>query len=120
MAKFINDVILDAAVDKVIADADKVILFDSYSTDFATINTNKLGEYAPTMSKANGDTSGRKAILAAQAAVPITAAGNFNNFAVVDTVNSRVLYVGNGTTKPLTIGDKVDTPENDLEFADPS
>ncbi len=120
MTKFINDSILDAAIDKIIADGNQVVLFDTYSTDYATIQANKLGVYTPSLSKANGDVSGRKVIIAADSTVPIVASGDFNNFAIVDTLNNVVLYVGNGTRKPLTVGDTVDTPESDLEFSDPS
>ena len=119
MAKFINDIVLDAAIDKMIAEGNLVALFDTYSTDYTTINTNKLGSYVPVLTKADGDVSGRKLNLAASAGISITATGNFNNFAVLDTVGLTVLYVGNGTTKALTSGDTVDAPTSDLEFADP-
>lgn len=119
MAKYINDTVLDAAIDKIIAEGNLVALFDAYSTDYATINTNKLGSYVPTLTKADGDVSGRKLNLAAETGVAITVDGNFNNFAILNTTGSTVLYVGNGTTKALTNGDTVDTPSADLEFADP-
>lgn len=120
MTKYVNDIVLDAPIDKIITDGDLVLLFDVYSEVYATLNTNKLGSYVPTITKANGDVSGRKGTLAASTAVSIIANGNFNHYAVVDTVNSVVLYIGDGTVKALNTGDTVDTPVADIEFSDPA
>lgn len=123
MAKYLNDTdVLDAALDG-IETANMLRIFDTFSTDYATINTNKLAEVSltgPDFTKADGDTSGRKVTVAAKNAVPVTATGSYNHLALVDTVGSKVLAVTDGTTKAITSGDEVDIPAFDLEVGDPS
>lgn len=123
MAKFLNDAVLDAALDHAINNADKIYLFDAYSTDYATINTNKLAEVAVVggdFTKANGDTSGRKAIVAAKTGVNVTADGNYNHLAIVKSTTSTILAITDGTTKALNNGDTVDIPTFDIEVGDPA
>ncbi|GLX86386.1 hypothetical protein tloyanaT_26390 [Thalassotalea loyana] len=121
MTKFIHDEVLDAPIDKIIAEADRVIWIDTFSNDYTTITTNAIGSYIPTITKANGDTSGRKGTIQASSGISVDADGTFNHFAVVDDDASKVLYVGEaGASKPLTVGDTVDAPATDIEFSDPS
>jgi len=123
MAKYLNDTdVLDAALDGV-ETANMLRIFDTFSSDYATINTNKLAEVSLSggdFTKANGDTSGRKVTIAAKNAVSVTATGNYNHVALVDTVGSKVLAVTDGTTKAITSGDEVDIPAFDIEVGDPS
>ncbi|GLX85042.1 hypothetical protein tloyanaT_12940 [Thalassotalea loyana] len=122
MPKFVHDDVLDAPIDKIIAEADRVICFNVYSTVYATVTTpaNIIAEYVPTITKANGDASGRKGTLQAVSTVNVDNAGQFNHYAIVDDTGTKILYIGTGTQKNLDAGDKVDCPQADIEFNDPT
>lgn len=122
MTKSVNPIVLDQALDFIIANADKVILTNAHSTDFTVINgAAKIAEYAPdTITKANGDVSGRKATVPLKTGVNVIKDDTYNHVHVVDTANSRILYSTSGGAKPLTSGDKVDLPAFDIELRDPA
>ncbi len=120
MSKFTHDDVLDAGIDLIIAEGEKVLLFDAYSEVYATINANKIAEFTPTISKANGDSSGRKAIIAAAADVNIDSAGFYNHFAIVNVSGTKIRHIGQGTRREFFVGDKVNFPQTDIEFSDPT
>lgn len=69
---------------------------------------------------AAGDTSGRKVTVGAKTGVSVTASGTFACVALVDTVNSVLLYVTTGTGQALTSGNTVDFPAWKIEIANPT
>lgn len=70
---------------------------------------------------ANGDTSGRKATVAAKSSVVIDATGTATHIALLDVTNSKLLYVTTCTSLALTAGggNTVNFPAWDIEIADP-
>lgn len=111
---YINDTQRDAQLDRLIANCDKVYLYTGESTVYATIVSAAIGEFAPTITKADyaGVGLGRQASVAAAAGVSITAAGTLDNYAFVNTVTSEVIQVNPSQGKTYAIGDKADVPES--------
>lgn len=112
MTIYVNPELYDpeGAVDQIVADGDKVVLMDAFSSDFATINTNAIFEYTPTITKSvfNG---GFKADVGAMTnQTEPTNTGEVNHWAIVDTVNSKVLEVGESTGETITAGEPFNAP----------
>jgi hypothetical protein len=68
---------------------------------------------------ADGDVSGRKLTVAAQADIPITATGTAEHICIVDSATTSVLYVTSCTAQSLTSGNNVSIPAWDMELRDP-
>lgn len=120
MPKYINDTVYNAALSHIQSNAAYLRYFDVYSTDYATINTNKLAEVAVVsgdFTLANGDVSGRKLTTAAKNSVAVTATGNINHVACV-SATSEVLYICEVTTKAVANGDSINMPAHDNEIQD--
>lgn len=114
----INDEVLDSPLDKIIAEGDKVFILKAAgnSLDWATVLANKIGEFTPTITKADNDlpAGGRKGVIQAETGININTGdgdADFDHYAIVDEGSTKVLYVGDGTTKTLSNGDTVSTPE---------
>lgn len=126
MGKWANDAVMDAALDEIINNATKQVVCSQQPTTYAEANaTYALADVtidSGDFSKANGDTSGRKATVAAQSGVLIDASGNATHIALIDTVNSVLLYVTTCTTQSLTANgsNTVNIPAWDIEIADPA
>lgn len=121
MAKWSNDSVMDAALDKVATGTILTVCSAQPTTRTEAVTTYKLadvvvdsGDYA----KANGDVSGRKLTVAAQNDVPVDSSGTATHIAVCD--GSDLLYVTTCTSQALTSGNTVTVPAWDIEFADPS
>ena len=126
MAKWANDNMMDAGLDYVRANCNKMIVCSAQPATYAeatstyaladvdmTINT---GDYT----LANGDTSGRKITVAAKTGVTIDASGTATHVALVKTGDTTLRYVTTCTSQALTAGGTVDFPAWDIEIADPS
>lgn len=126
MAKWANDLMMDAALDFVIDNADRQIVCSSQPTTYAEANaTFALADVAVTgadFTKANGDVSGRKAGVAAKNGVLIDASGSATHVALVDDTNSRLLYVTTCTTQALVANgaNTTNIPAWDIEVQDPA
>lgn len=66
---------------------------------------------------ADGDTSGRKITIAAQAAISIANSGNADHIALSNGVT--MFYTTQAVSQALTAGGTVDVPAFDIEFRDP-
>jgi len=120
MAKTVHNDVLDAALSKV-ATATTLTVCSSAPANFAGIAAVALAE--ATMSSgdytiADGDTSGRKVTVAAQADMPVDETGTATHIALDD--GSTLLYVTECTSQALTSGNTVSTPAWDIEIADPA
>lgn len=116
MAKYTNPVVLDAALDK-ISTATRLVVCSAQPANFAGIAAVTLAVKTMTggqFTKANGDVSGRKVTVAAQADLPITATGDGNHLALDD--GTTLLHVTTVTAQTLTSGNTVSTPAFDVEF----
>jgi hypothetical protein len=122
MAKFANDLIMDAAFDFVIAEAERIVVatgdaaFVYASLAAITLADNAIG----TITKANGDTNGRKANVPQHTAVPIDSNGTATHVHVVDDTGTRILLVTTCTSQVLTSGGTVTIPTWDEEIGDPT
>src|SRR5688572_15933180 len=121
MTKFANDLIADAGFDFLIAEAERIVVLSSYPAAYANVAAATLADNAiGTITKANGDTSGRKAIIPAHNNVPIDANGTATHVAVVDDTGTRILLVTECTSQVLTSGGTVTVPAWDEEIGDPT
>lgn len=122
MAKFANDAVMDAGLNEVKNNANLMIACSSQpTTRTEAVTTYALADVAMSgtdFTLANGDTSGRKATVAAKSAVTVDTSGTATHVALVD--GSRLLYVTTCTNQALTSGNTVNFPAWDIEIADPS
>lgn len=120
MAKWANDSVMDAALDKIATGTIMTACSAQPTTRTEAVTTYKLADIvidSGDFSKANGDTSGRKVTIAQQADVTIDSSGDVTHVAICD--GSNLLYVTTCTTQTLTSGNTVTFPAWDVEFADP-
>ena len=132
MAVFANDSIMDAALDHVQSNVSKLIVCAGQPATYADATTlsgsggNKLGEIAfgsGDVTRANGDTSGRKNTYAQKTGIPIgggLGAGlTWDHVALIDDTNSRLL-VATPLSAAQTVagGDTVTSNAFDQEIAD--
>lgn len=122
MAKFTADAVLDAALAKV-ATCTRMVVTSAQPANFAGIAAVALADVTLTAGVGNGDytvadgdTSGRKLTVAAQAGVPIDTGGNATHVCLDD--GTTLLHVTTCTNQSLTAGGTVDVPAYDVEFAD--
>jgi len=117
MAKWQNDAMLDLALDYV-AGATEMYVCTGQPTDRANAILLALtGAAVPTFqANANGDVSGRKRAVDAEADIPITASGDATHIALCDGTTLR--YVTTCTLQTLGSGGTVTVPTWDVEIAD--
>lgn len=125
MAKYANDDVMDAALDEVATATTLTVCSTQPTTRTEAITTYKLADVTVTAGDgngdftiANGDTSGRKLTVAAQADIPVDTSGTAEHIALCD--GSRLLYVTTCTSQAITSGNTVTIPAWDIEIADPS
>jgi len=118
MAKFTNDVVLDAALDK-IATATRMVVTSAQPANFAGIAAVALADVvvdSGDFTKANGDTSGRKVTVAAQSGVNVDTSGTATHVCLDD--GTTLLHVTTMTGQALTSGNTANIGAYDVEFAD--
>ena len=119
MAKFTADSVLDAALDKIATGTILTLCSQQPTTRTEAVTTYKLADVvvdSGDFSKANGDTSGRKLVVAAQSAVPVDTSGTSNHVAICD--GTDLLHVTTHTAQALVSGNTVNIGAFDCEFAD--
>lgn len=118
MPKFVPDAILDLMLNQ--AEGTKIHVCSAQPTTYAEAETTfSLAEatISGSYTAANGDTSGRKNIIPAQTALPISTSGTATHVAITDGT-STLLKVTTCTSQALTSGGTVDTPAFDHEVQD--
>lgn len=128
MTIFVNDKVLDAPLDLIIADADFTHLLTAYPANYAAVGADTVGSYAPVIGKVDngGAGGGRSGQMSAQADVTIDTATNHasgnvtvTHFAIVDDATGTVLYVGEvNPNKSFDNGDKANAPAQKLNILD--
>ncbi len=121
MAKWANDSVMDAALDKVATSTILTVCSAQPTTRTEAVTTYKLADVvvdSGDFAKANGDVSGRKLTIASQVDVPVDSSGTATHVAVCD--GSNLLYVTTCTSQVLTAGNTITVPAWDIEIADPS
>lgn len=121
MAKWINDSVLDAALDLIATGTILTVCSAQPTNRTEAVTTYKLADVvidSGDFSKANGDTNGRKVTVAQQADIPVDTNGTATHIAICDGTN--LLLVTTCTSQVLTAGNTVTVPAFDDEIADPS
>lgn len=120
MAKFANDLVMDAALDYIATGTIMTACSAQPTNRTEAVTTYALadvtlagGDYT----KANGDSSGRKVTIAQKSNVPIDTTGTANHVAICDGTN--LLLVTTCTSQALTAGGTVTFPAFKDEIADP-
>lgn len=126
MAKAAPDAVLDAALDYIAA-SDTLYVCSAQPASFAAISGVALADVALTPGDGNGDftiadgdTSGRKLTVTAQAGVTIDTSGTATHVVLALAASSSLRYVTTCTSQALTAAGTVDVPAVDIELADPS
>lgn len=129
MGKLVHNDVLDAALNIIKNDCNKIAFCQGQPASYAEANT-ALGSGGKSLANvaavsgdftlADGDTSGRKLTSAAKNAVTVTDSGSGDHIAYLDTVGSRLLYATTCPTRAVTAGDAVNIPGWKIEIADPS
>ncbi len=124
MAKLVDNSVLDAALNEIKNNCDKMTVCRNTPTTYASANaTDALGDVAMVsgdFTVADGDTSGRKVTVAQKSGVTVDVTGDATHVALLDTSNSTLLYATTCTTQSLTSGNTITFPAWDIEIADPS
>lgn len=121
MSKATPDAILDAMADAIKAAVTVMHACSGQPANFAGIAAVSLADVAVSTSdltKADGDTSGRKVTVAQKSAVTIDNSGTATH--VVLASGSVLLYVTTCTSQALTAAGTVTFPAWDIEVADPA
>jgi hypothetical protein len=121
MAKATPDAILDAMADAIIAVVTTETVCSGEPANYAGIAAVALADVAMAggdITKANGDTSGRKFTFAQKSAVTIDSSGTATHIAIHS--GTTLLYVTTCTSQVLTAGGTVTIPAWKVEIADPA
>lgn len=120
MAKWSNDSVLDAALDKV-ATSNQLIITNTQPADRAAALAAALASVSVSsgdFSKGNGTPNGRQLTIAQKSTISITASGSATHVCLVD--GSNLLWVTTVDEQALTSGNTVTVPSWTVTFADPS
>lgn len=122
MAKYCHPDIIDTALSE-IAEATHMVACAGQPTDFADVASRNKA----TTEMTSGDftigaglASGRRLTVAAKGGVEVADPGMVDHVALVDTPNSKLLYVTTADNQEVTSGSFVDFPEWSIEIADPT
>lgn len=121
MAKATPDAILDAMADAIIAVVTLESVCSGQPANYAGIAAVELADVAMgggDITKADGDTNGRKFTFAQKSAVAIDFSGTATHIAIHS--GTTLLYVTTCTSQALTAGGTVTIPAWKVEIADPT
>lgn len=122
MAKWANDLIMDAALNTIKGDSRIMTACNAQpTTRTEAITTFKLADVAMATADftiSDGDTNGRKVRMAEKADVPVDTTGTAIYVAICDATN--LLLVTTCTSQLLTQGNTVTFPVWDDEISDPA
>lgn len=124
MAAYCHPDVHDALLNVIKNTCDKMVLCSQAPTTYAEANaTYALADVPMTSTDftlANGNVSGRKLTVAAKNGVAVDVQGNPTTIALLDTVNSKLLYYTDETTaQTIYVGNPVDIPSWAIENRDP-
>jgi hypothetical protein len=126
MAKWCLDANLDAALANIANNADMLHVCSGQPADYAGIAAVELASIALTTGHGNGDytigdgdTSGRKLTVESQAIESASGSGTATHIALSNG-SDTLYYVTTCTSQAITSGNPVNTPDWDIEIADPS
>jgi hypothetical protein len=123
MGKWQNDLMLDAALDYIKTNADKMVLCSAQPTTYTEANaTYALADVAIDSSDfthADG-TSGRKTTIAQQLNVTVDVSGDGTHVALVKTGTSALLYVTTCATLTVVATETINFPAWSIQLGDAS
>lgn len=123
MGKRVHSDVLDGALGIVRGSATKMVACSGEPGSFSAADGSlKLAEVAMGASDftlGDGASSGRRATVAQKSGVAVAATGTANHVALLDAVNSRVLYVTTCTPQSLTQGQEITFGSWAVEINDP-
>ena len=127
MTKVVHNDVLDAALNHIKNNADKLSCCDTQPTSYTeAITTYKLAisdiSGADFTGPADGDTSGRKIGVGSKADVPVSATGSTEHFALTESSGAgKLLYVTDVSgVQTVTSGNTMTFGTWDIELADPT
>jgi len=120
MAKLIPDAIIDLMLDIIGAsNGDRLFICSAQPATYAEASaTYDLATHILTsgdFSKDNGDTSGRKLILAAQNGFTVDHGGEANYYVIGKSGDTSIRLIGTLTPQTLTAGNLVNFPTTDID-----
>jgi len=124
MGKTVHDDVLDGALNIIKNNCDKMTACSQEPTSYTEGNaTYALADVAMAsgdFTNANGDTNGRKTTVAQKTGVTVDSTGTADHVALLDTGNTKLLYVTTATSQALTSGNTMTFNAWDIEIADPT
>ncbi len=128
MGKFANDLVMDAALDNIIAAGNLAGSLLCVCAGQPTTYASAVAQGAQMLArhkvstgdftKADGDANGRKVTIAQQTSIPVSASGGANH--VVLVTGSTIHYITTATSQTLTAGNTLTINAFDIEIADPT
>ena len=119
MPRFQNDLMLDAALDWLIANSVARWALSVDATTYGSAVSAKLASVtisSAQFTKANGDVSGRKVTVAVVSAVSVTTQGSATHFALVNPTGSVLTYLVPASVKLLPAASEVTFGAFDIEI----
>lgn len=124
MAKSVHNDVLDAALNYLSTNGTRMDICALEPTTYTeATSTNSLGNTTLAggdYTVADGDTSGRKVTVAAQAGVSITADGSADHIAITNGTDTLLYVTTLPTSQSVTNGNTADIGAWDIEIADPT
>lgn len=123
MARYQNDLMLDAALDWLIANSTARWALSADATTYASAAAVKLASAtiaSANFTKADGDVSGRKVTVGVVSAVSVGTQGSATHYALVNPVGSVMAYLVPASVKLLPAGSEVTFGAFDIEIEDSS
>jgi len=121
MARYANDLMMDAALDY-LADTDFLCVTEGQPTTYAealtTFNLATIGITSGSFTKADG-ASGRKSTISVCGGT-VSTSGSANHMAVINTTASALVYVWVLTEQYVTATNPITTPALYAEIQDPT
>jgi len=121
MGKWVADVVLDAALDKIATATIQTVCSAQPATRTDAVTTLSLAEVPLSgvdFTKADGSINGRKVTVASKAGVPVVSNGNATHVALCD--GSVLLYVTTCTAQTLAAGNTLTFGTWSVEIGDPT
>ena len=121
MPRYQDDLMLDAALDWLIAHSTARWALSTSCTTYGSAVTAKLASVtiaSAQFTKAAGDVSGRKVTVAVVSAVSVTTQGSATHFALVKPASSLLSYLVPSSVKLLPAGSEVTFGAFDVEIED--
>lgn len=123
MGRYCHPDILNASLNYIRDNADKMVLCSQQPTTYAQANTTyKLAEVSLSsgdFTVTSGLSSGRRVIVAEKSSVPVLADGTVSHWALVDTSTSKLLFVSPASNVTVSSAGSFNGSTVYIEIRDP-